>query len=210
MLVTIFPVTWQRWRVIAAAVARLLPVSAALLWAPTFFRLLAARHHMTPRKGLLGHLSFIAFTAWYSGTALLAQVKSVPRPTWGNASPEGAWMQELLLLPQPTFLHIAHPMTTLVQASIGLHLPPVLSAAVQAASTAALVSTNGAHCAAGIMQHAHTAARMDAAYLWLEPLIAPLEPLLWMMGVGATHSQRRCHCGEQGQMEGHRYKHWCQ
>lgn len=37
---------------------------------------------------------------------------------------------------------------------------------------------------------------MGLLYRWLEPLIAPLEPLLWLTGVGASHPQRRCVCGE--------------
>lgn len=82
-----------------------------------------------------------------------------------------------------------------VQCCVGLHLPPVLSAVVQVAGAAAVVARNRAHCGLPYMTHPDTASSLEAAYRWLEPAIAPLEPLLWLAGVRGGHPQRRCYCG---------------
>ncbi|KAL4448631.1 hypothetical protein ABPG75_005850 [Micractinium tetrahymenae] len=78
--------------------------------------------------------------------------------------------------------------------AIGLRLPPLPSALLQAAGAAAMAATNPLHCASSYVRHPQAAAGMGMLYRWLEPLIAPLEPLLWLAGVGDAHSQRRCLC----------------
>lgn len=82
------------------------------------------------------------------------------------------------------------------QCALGLPLPPLLNAAVQAAATALVARANPALCDSPYMRHAATAAGVELAYSYLEPAIAPLEPLLWAAGVGLAHPHRRCLCGE--------------
>ncbi len=95
--------------------------------------------------------------------------------------------------PPPLILLLA---SVRLQGAVGLWLPPLLSAVLQVASTAAMAATNPAHCASVYVRHAQAAAHMSLLYRWLEPLVAPLEPLLWLAGVGAAQPQRRCLCGE--------------
>ena len=47
------------------------------------------------------------------------------------------------------------------------------------------------------LQQPESAWRLEACYRWLEPLIAPLEPLLLAAGVERQHDQRHCLCGER-------------
>lgn len=85
---------------------------------------------------------------------------------------------------------------SLPQSCLGLRLPPLLGAVVQLAAMPLVAAANWSLCETGFMQHPRTAARTETAYLWLQFLFAPLEPLLWAAGVGPTHPHRRCHCGE--------------
>ncbi len=83
-------------------------------------------------------------------------------------------------------LLLSQPIDVL-QVGVGLQLPPVLGAALQLVSTLVVTTTNSTQC---------VAARMHTLYSWLQPAIAPLEPLLWAAGIPAAHPFRRCYAGE--------------
>ena len=82
------------------------------------------------------------------------------------------------------------------QSCLGLRLPPLLGAAVQVVATALVAAANPALCSTDFMKHPGTMERLEAIYSWLQPAFAPLEPLLWLVGIGADHPYRRCYCGE--------------
>lgn len=92
-------------------------------------------------------------------------------------------------------LLLSQPIDVL-QVGVGLQLPPVLGAALQLVSTLVVTTTNSTQCAAQYLQHQQVAARMHTLYSWLQPAIAPLEPLLWAAGIPAAHPFRRCCAGE--------------
>ncbi|KAI7836497.1 hypothetical protein COHA_009645 [Chlorella ohadii] len=73
-------------------------------------------------------------------------------------------------------------------------LPPVAMAASACCTAAALASMNARVCASDFLQHPESAWRLEAYYRWLEPLIAPIEPLLLATGLHREHSERHCHC----------------
>jgi hypothetical protein len=83
-----------------------------------------------------------------------------------------------------------------LQGAVGFPLPPVLAAGVQAVGALAVALTNGRTCSSDMMQHPAAAPHLRTLYHWLEPAVAPLEPLLLAAGVGRGHPQRHCHCGE--------------
>ena len=101
----------------------------------------------------------------------------------------------------------AHPMHSLhqpqvsaalplLQGAVGFPLPPLLAAGMQAVGTLPVALTNGRTCSSDMMQHPAAAPHLRALYRWLEPAVAPLEPLLLGAGVGRAHPHRHCHCGE--------------
>ena len=101
----------------------------------------------------------------------------------------------------------AHPMHSLhqpqvsaalplLQGAVGFPLPPLLAAGMQAVGTLPVALTNGRTCSSDMMQHPAAAPHLRALYRWLEPAVAPLEPLLLGAGVGRAHPHRHCHCSE--------------
>lgn len=84
------------------------------------------------------------------------------------------------------------------QSCLGLRLPPLLGAAVQVVATALVAAANPALCSTDFMRHPGTLERLEIIYAWLQPAFAPLEPLLWLTGVGPDHPNRRCYCGQAG------------
>lgn len=66
------------------------------------------------------------------------------------------------------------------------------------AISALVVGANASLCQTPYLLHPATAARVEAVYSWLEPAVAPLEPLLWLVGIDAGHPRRRCYCGRFG------------
>jgi hypothetical protein len=83
----------------------------------------------------------------------------------------------------------------LLQGAFVLQLPPVTSAAVQAAATALAAAGNRRTCASPRLTPPAVQSCLGLLYRLLEPAIAPLEPMLLAAGVGASHPHRACHCG---------------
>lgn len=89
-----------------------------------------------------------------------------------------------------------HPRS--VQCLLAFQLPPVAMAASSLARAAAAASGNGHLCDSALLAHPAAARRVGTLYRLLEPLVAPLEPLLLAAGIGQHHRARRCHCGGSG------------
>ena len=79
---------------------------------------------------------------------------------------------------------------------VAISRPPLLAAGMQAVGTLPVALTNGRTCSSDMMQHPAAAPHLRALYRWLEPAVAPLEPLLLGAGVGRAHPHRHCHCSE--------------
>lgn len=80
------------------------------------------------------------------------------------------------------------------QGLLFFRLPPVSMAACSLAWAAA-TSARGPRLCSTCMQHRGSRWRMEVAYRLLEPLVAPLEPLLLAAGVVRGHPHRHCYCG---------------
>ncbi len=88
-----------------------------------------------------------------------------------------------------------------VQCLLAFQLPPVAMAASSLARAAVAASGNGRLCDSALLAHPAAAWRVRTLYRLLQPLIAPLEPLLLAAGIGLHHRARRCHCGGSGGRE---------
>ncbi|KAL4441891.1 hypothetical protein ABPG77_003807 [Micractinium sp. CCAP 211/92] len=88
----------------------------------------------------------------------------------------------------------ASGVTSSVTCLLAFQLPPVAMAASSLARAAVAASGNGRLCDSALLAHPAAAWRMGTLYRLLEPLIAPLEPLLLAAGIGLHHRARRCHC----------------
>lgn len=75
-----------------------------------------------------------------------------------------------------------------------LQTPPVSTAAAAAVWAASLSATNNRACMAQVMRCPTAAWHMRVLYRTLEPLVAPLEPLLLAAGIGQGHPARHCNC----------------
>ncbi len=77
-----------------------------------------------------------------------------------------------------------------------LYLVPPVALMPLAAVWAAIMSTSNARvCRNELLQHPTAAWHLHACYRLLEPLVAPLEPLLLAAGIGHGRRERHCHCG---------------
>lgn len=92
-------------------------------------------------------------------------------------------------------LCVPPPLSAALQIFPALQTPPVSTAAAAAVWAASLSATNNRACMAQVMRCPTAAWHMRVLYRTLEPLVAPLEPLLLAAGIGQGHPARHCNCG---------------